>query len=175
MLKRLLFIGAALCFIAGSCGMFQTMIKSTFPYTTTLVIPAASKTGKDYVATSIATSFDQNFSKSGNNGDRINQVRIVSARLRSTKPVDYNIGNLVSAKIYAAKADGSGEILVATRTDITANAGNDIVLDINNSEFLDELVREPNITVRMVYRLRAAVANDVSLQVILGLGANPGN
>jgi hypothetical protein len=153
--------------------MFQSMVKSSFPYTTTLVVPASSQAGNSYSAISMATSFDQNFSKSGNNGDRITLVRIVSAKLTSTEPSDYNIGDLQSVRIYLSKEDGTDEIVVAERNDIGANAGNNVVLDIDNSHMLDELVREPGIRVRMAYKVRKGYNRDVSLHVVLGLAAYP--
>src|ERR1700694_3347181 len=100
-----------LCVIVSGCAMFQSIIKSSFPYTTTLVIPASSHAGNEYSAISMATSFDQNFSKSGNNGYMISMVRVISAKLSSVEPTDYNIGNLTSVKIYLSKNDGSDEIL----------------------------------------------------------------
>jgi hypothetical protein len=165
----------ALVLYAGmsSCAMFQSMVKSSFPYTTTLVVPASSRAGNAYSAISMATSFDQNFSKSGNNGDRITLVRIVSAKLTSTEPSDYNIGNLKSVRIYLSKEDGNDEILVAERNDIGTNVGNNVVLDIDNSHMLDELVREPGIRVRMAYNVRQGYKNDASLHVVLGLAAYP--
>jgi hypothetical protein len=153
--------------------MFQSVVKSSFPYTTTLVIPASSQTGNDYSAISMATSFDQDFSKSGNNGDKTILVRIISAKLMSTEPTDYNIGNLQSVKIFVSKKDGDDEILVARRDDISANAGNNVVLDIDNSHMLDELVREPSIRVRMSYKVRKGFNIDASLHVVLGLAAYP--
>jgi hypothetical protein len=164
---------AALFFLFSSCNMFQSVIKSSFPYTTTLVVPASSQAGNSYSAISMATSFDQNFSKSGNNGDRITLVRIVSAKLTSTEPSDYNIGNLKSVTIFLSKEDGSDEIVVAERNDIGANAGNNVVLDIDNSHMLDELVREPGIRVRMAYKVRKGYKTDASLHVVLGLAAYP--
>src|SRR5437588_4129966 len=89
-----------------SCAMFQSIVKSSFPYTTTLVIPASSHAGNEYSAISMANSFDQNFTKTGNNGDRITLVRIISAKLMSTDPSDYNIGNLSAVRIYLSKEDG---------------------------------------------------------------------
>jgi hypothetical protein len=121
----------------------------------------------------MANSFDQNFTKSGNNGDRITLVRIISAKLTSTDPSDYNIGNLASVKIYLSKEDGKDEILVARRDDIGANVGNNVVLDIDNSHMLDELVQEQNIRVRMLYKVRKGFGSDASLHVVLGLAAYP--
>ena len=171
--KRTLFICVALAFLCGGCGMFQSIIKSSFPYTSTLTIPASSKVNKDYSATSMANSFDQNFSKSGNNGDRISQVRVISAKLMTDEPTDYNIGNISSIKIYLSKEDGSDELLVASRGDIGTDPGNQIILDIDNTQLLDNLVREPGIKVRMAYKLRKAENTDVSVHVILGLAAYP--
>jgi len=119
----------------------------------------------------MATSFDQNFRKK--NGDRITMVRIVSAKLMSTEPADFNLGNIAEVRIYLSKDDGQDEIMVASRSDIGANVGNDVVLDIDNSHMLDELVRESQIRVRMTYKMRKAIKVDVSVQVVLGLAAYP--
>jgi hypothetical protein len=155
------------------CAMFQSMIKSSFPYTSTLTVSASAQPGTEYSAINIANSFDQNFSKNGNTADRITLVRVISAKLMSDEPTDYNIGNLSLVKIYLSKSDGADEMLVATRSDIGPNVGNNITLDIDNSKFLDQLVREPNIRIRMTYKVRKAVNRDVSLHVILGLSAYP--
>lgn len=172
-MRRFLIPLVILCTVTSGCAMFQSIIKSSFPYTTTFTIPASAQPGNQYSATSTATSFDQLFSKSGDNGDRISMVRIISAKLMSTEPVDYNIGNISEVQIYLSKQDGTDEMLVASRGDIGADVGNNIVLDFDNSKFLDELVRQPEIRVRMTYKLRKAFSTDVSLHVIFGLAAYP--
>ena len=102
-------------------------------------------------------------------------MRIISAKLQSSDPSDYNIGNIASLRVYMAKNDGSEEVMVAIRKDIQPNAGNSIVLDIDNSHFLDELVRQPSVRIRIAYRLRKAATTDVSLKVSLGIGSHPTN
>jgi hypothetical protein len=119
----------------------------------------------------MATSFDQNFGK--NNADRVKMVRIVSAKLMSTDPTDYNLGNLSEVRVYLSNNDGQEEVMVASRSDIGANVGNNVVLDIDNSNMLDELVREPEIRVRMTYKVRKASKSDASVHVVLGLAAYP--
>jgi hypothetical protein len=173
MIKKYLLPLVILCTLFGSCAMFQSVVKSSFPYTATLTVPAASQPGNEYSAISIATSFDQNFSKNGNTANKITLVRVIAAKLMSDDPTDYNIGNLASVKIYLSKDDGTDEMLVASRDDIGANVGNNMVLDIDNSKFLDQLVREPNIRVRMAYKVRKLYMRDVSLHVVLGLSAYP--
>jgi len=163
---------AVLLFLSG-CAMMQSIIKSTFPYTTTLTIPATSQPGIRYTAINMATSFDQDFTKDGNNGNNISEVRIISAKLRSIDPTDFNIGDLASVKFYMSEPDGSEEVLVASRTDISQNVGNSMVLDIDNSHFLDELIRMPNVRIRMVYKLRNNITTDANLRLVLGLGAYP--
>ncbi len=171
--KRTVLICCVLAFLSGGCGMFQSIIKSSFPYTATLTIPASSKVNSDYSAISMANSFDQNFTKSGNNGNKISQVRVISAKLMTDEPTDYNIGNMSSVKIYLSKEDGSDELLVASRSDIGTDPGNQIVLDIDNTQLLDNLVREPGIKVRMAYKLRKAENTDISVHVVLDLAAYP--
>ncbi len=151
------------------CATVQSVVKSTFPYTTTLVIPSTSPIGTEYSALSIAKSFDQKFSKDGNNANHISNVHMVSAKLEATNPGDYNIGNIQSIKLYMSKEKGEGEVLVAERTDVGQNVGNSLVLDINNTAVLDELVREPKVRVRMEYKLRGKYLLDVSLHVSLSV------
>ncbi|MDP9081283.1 MAG: hypothetical protein M3O71_28050 [Bacteroidota bacterium] len=175
MKRNVLFIAIILPLLFGRCAMMQSIVKSTFPYTTTLVIPKTSKTGEELSVTGMATSFDQDFKKDGNNASKISEVRMVSARLEAKDPSDFNIGNMSSVKIYMAKADGTEEVLIASRNDITPSVGNGIVLDIDNSTFLDQRMRESQVRIKMVYKLRSAIGTDVNLHLVLGLGAYPAN
>lgn len=174
-MKKLPFILISIALFLGSCAMMQTIVKSTFPYTATVSIPASAKVGEPATALSTANSFDQDFTKDGNNAGKISEVRMISAKLESKDPSNYNIGNIVSLRVYMAKADGSDEVLVAVRKDITPTVGNSIVLDIDNSHFLDDLVRQESVRIRMVYLLRKANDVDVNLKVTLGIGAYPRN
>jgi hypothetical protein len=171
MMKRSLFVLITIPLFLGSCAMMQRVVKGTFPYTANMSIPASAKVGEVQTALSTANSFDQDFTKDGNNAGKISEIRIVSAKLESKEPSNYNIGNIVSLRVYMAKADGSEEVLVAVRKDVTPNVGNSIVLDIDNSHFLDVLVRQPGVRIRMVYLLRKSADVDVSLKVTLGLSA----
>lgn len=175
MKRNVLFISLVLPLVFGSCAMMQSIVKSTFPYTTTVTIPQSSKAGEELSVTGMATSFDQDFKKGGNNGSKISEVRMISAKLESKDPSDFNLGNLSLVKVYMAKADGTEEVLVASRTDITAGVGNGLVLDIDNSTFLDQRMRESQVRIKMVYKLRNHISTDASLHLVLGLGAYPSN
>ena len=163
----------AVLLVLCSCATVQSVIKSTFPYTTTFTISRDTPFGKELSITEAATSFDQSFSKSGNTATKIHQVRITSAKLQSKDPSDFNIGNLTSVKFYMAKADGSGEILVASRSDITTGAGHSLTLDIDNNKLLDDYVREREVKIRMVYVLRNHIDSKTNLRLAIGLSASP--
>jgi hypothetical protein len=171
--RKVLFISLGFAVFLGSCAMMQSIVKSTFPYTTTLEIRKSSPVGVDVSVTGMANSFDQDFKKDGNNANKVSQVRMVSASLESRDPTDFNIGNLATVKIYMAKADSTDEVLVASRTDITPGVGNSMVLDIDNSNFLDQMVRQTGVRIRMVYKLRNPIDVNAHLHVVLGLGAFP--
>jgi hypothetical protein len=156
-----------------ACGTMQSIVKSSFPYTANLVIPSTSEAGKQYSSISTANSIDQSFVKGGNDANNVNAVRIISAKLQCVEPSDFNISQLASVEIYMGKADGKDEEMVASRKDIGPNVGNSMVLDIDNTHFLDELVRQPSIRIRMVYKLRGKASTDVNLHVILGIAAYP--
>src|ERR1700757_1504719 len=100
MLKKTLFILTIIGITLSSCGTVQSIVKSSFPYTATVVIPASSELNQSYSAVSLATSFDQSFSKNGDNGDKVSEVSIISAKLKSIEPTDFNLGDLKSIKIY---------------------------------------------------------------------------
>jgi len=108
---------SGLLLFLGSCAVVQSVVRSTFPFTATLQIHRSAQVGVELEATGTATSIDQNFSKPPGNSDKVKEVRIKSATLDSRDPSDFNIGNLVLVKIYLTKADGSGEILVASRAE----------------------------------------------------------
>jgi hypothetical protein len=165
----LLLVGIALT----ACGTMQSIVKSSFPYTATLTIPALSETGKEYSAISMASSFDQNFVPKGNDADHVNAVRVVSAKLHASTPNDYEIGQLSSVQIYLSKADGKNEQMVAWHKNISPTTGNELVLDIDNSRFIDDLIRQRSVRMRMVYKLRNKAAIDVSLQAVLNIAAYP--
>lgn len=175
MMKKPLLIMSVIGLCMSSCAMVQSIVKSAFPYTATVTIPASAKVGEKGVSLSTANSFDQDFTKDGNNAGKVSEVSMISAKLQSKDPSGYNIGNIASIKVYLSKADGSEEVMVAYRNDITPNVGNSIVLDVDNTNFLDALVREPALRVRMVYVLRKAADVDASLKVSLGMGAYPRN
>jgi hypothetical protein len=164
-MKRIFTVLASLLILHSSCGTVQSLAKSTFPYTTTLVVSASAQPGTEYSAVSLASSFVSS-------GDKVKQVKATSAKLQATTPSDYNIGNLASVNIYVSDADGTNEVLVASRGDIGPNVGNNLVLDIDNSHTLDDYIRKPKIRIHMVYKVRKAETNtDVSLKLILGLNA----
>lgn len=173
MKRTVCFVLPAIAFFLGSCAMLQSVIKSTFPYTTTLEIPRSSAVGVELSVTGMANSFDQDFTKDGNNAGKVSGVRMESARVESRDPHDFNIGNLSMLKVYMSKADSTDEVLVAARTDITAGVGNVMVLDIDNTHQLQKMVREAKVRIRMVYKLRNHIDVNAHLHIVLGLAAVP--
>jgi hypothetical protein len=170
-MKTVYLLLAALALSA--CGTMQSIVKSSFPYTTTLTIVSTTDVNKEHSAISTANSFDQNFAKGGNDAAHVNAVRIISAKLESTEPSDFNIGQLSSVQIYLSKIDGKGEEMVASRKNINPTIGNSLVLDTDNAHFLDDIVRQPNVRVRMVYKLRNKITADIKLHLVMNIAAYP--
>jgi hypothetical protein len=170
MTKNALLISTVLIWFITGCGTMQSMVKSSFPYTTTLTIPASTQVGENHSAMGPASSFDQNFFKSANH---INAVKIISAELRSVTPADFDLGNIKSVKIYLSKGDDSNGILVASQNNIPIDAGNTITLTVDNTNFLDRFVREPDVKIKMLYQLRKEVPVETSLMIALNISAYP--
>nr|WP_294896870.1 hypothetical protein [uncultured Pedobacter sp.] len=166
------FIGIlSLAIILSSCATLQSIVKSTFPYTATLIVPANQKTGSNYSATSSASSFDQIFTGSSSNTSGISQVRISSAKIESVNPAGQNLGAFKSIKVYLL--NGSNEVMVASRNDIASTVGNSLVLDIDNSKFLDDYLKSGTVRIRVDYVLQNSFPVDLSLKASLGFNTSP--
>lgn len=172
-MKKLIPAVFAAIILWSGCGTVQSIIKSSFPYTATLVIPAASKSNTVISATSAASSFDEVFGNQGGN-DYIKDVRIASARLTASDPRDKSMGMFKSVKMYVSNA-GSGEVMVASRNDVSPNIGSSLVLDIDNSRFVDKYIKGNSLRIRMEYVLRDSLTTDVSVRTALSFSSSPNN
>lgn len=172
-MKRSLLSFVVVAMIMTGCATVQSIVRSSFPYTAILLIPASSNTNTTLSATSQASSFDQIFTGQGSNTDAIKDVRIASARIDATSPSGQNMGAFRSIRIYLSRGDSSSEVMVASRDDIGTSVGNSIMLDIDNSRLLDDYIKGSTVRVRMEYVLRSALTADVSLKASLGLSVAP--
>jgi hypothetical protein len=172
-MKKILKSLLVLSVIVSGCATIQSIIRSTFPYTATVIIPATSRTGQILSATSSASSFDQILTGQGSNTNQVKEIRIASAKIDASNPSNQNLGVLSTVRVYLSRADGSREVLVATRSDISANAGNNLVLDIDNSRFLDDVVKGETVRIRMEYVLRNTLNTDISLRISLTFNTTP--
>jgi hypothetical protein len=170
-MKRIILSMIMLTVLVYGCSTIQSIVKSTFPYTSTLIIPANSKINTTLSATSPASSFDQVFIGQGNNASQVSQVRVASVKLDASNPSTQSLGILKSVNIYLVNNDG--ETLVATRTDIAPTIGSSIMLDIDNSKFLDDYLKNGNVRVRMQYVLRSNITMDLSVKASIGFNAAP--
>ena len=170
MKKILAFLFAATVIFTG-CATMQSIIKSTFPYTATLVIPASAKANTTASATSAASSFDEIFGNQGGTS-YIKEVRIASAKLDASNPTGKSLGMFKSVKLFISNGS-SGEIIVASRTDVQENIGSNLVLDIDNSKFLDNYIKGNSLKVRIEYVLRNTSITDVSVRAALSFTSAP--
>ncbi len=172
-MKRSLLSFVVIATIMTGCAAVQSIVRSSFPYTATLLVPASSNTNTTLSTTSQASSFDQIFTGQGSNTDAIKDVRIASARIDATNPAGQNMGAFKTIRMYISRGDSSSEIMVASREDIGTSVGNSIMLDIDNSRLLDDYIKGSTVRVRMQYVLRSALTADVSLKASLGFSVAP--
>jgi uncharacterized protein YceK len=172
-MKNLLFIAFTALVIFSGCGTVQSIIKSSFPYTATLVVPADAKADTTSSITSAAKSLDETIGNQGG-GDYIKDVQIASARLVASDPRDQSMGIFKSVKIFISDG-GSEEVMVASRNDVSANIGSSLVLDIDNSRFLDKYMKGNGLKMRMEYVLRENINTAVSVRIALSFSSSPNN
>ncbi|HTM97333.1 MAG TPA: hypothetical protein VL088_01250 [Pedobacter sp.] len=170
-MKKVVIILICMISVSVDCGTVQSIIKSTFPYTATLVVPMSSKSNTLISATSTASSFDQIF---GNQEGTtyIKEVRVASARIDASSPTNQNLGIFKSVKLYIINGSGA-EVMVASRSDVSENIGNNLVLDIDNSRFIDDYIKGNNVRIKMEYVLRNNLTSDVSVRAAINLTSSP--
>ena len=170
-MKKIILLFVVTSSIIAGCATVQSIIKSTFPYTSSLIIPASSKTNTTLSATSSASSFDQIFGNQ-NGANYIKEVRVASVRLDASNPTNQNLGVFKSVKVFLVSGTGA-EVMVASRNDVSENIGNNLVLDVDNSRFVDEYVKGNNLRVRLEYSLRSNLSGDVSVRASINFNSTP--
>jgi hypothetical protein len=94
-----------------------------------------------------------------------------SAKIEAVSSSTQNLGVFKSIKIYLL--NGNNQTLVASRNDVSTTTGNSLVLDIDNSKFLDEYVKSGNVRVRMDYVLQNGLSVVLSVRASLGFNTSP--
>ncbi len=130
-----------------------------------------SKINQTISATSTASSFDQIFGNQDGTA-YIKEVRVASARLDASNPTTQNLGVFKSVKLFIVNGSGT-EVMVASRSDVSENIGNNLVLDIDNSRFIDDYIKGNNLRIRMEYVLKNNLTSDVSVRAAINLSSSP--
>jgi hypothetical protein len=172
-MKKIIIALIAITSVITACSTVQSLVRSTFPYTATLIVPASARTNATLSATSPASSFDQVFTGQGSNTGSVKEVRVASAKLIASNPSNQNLGVFKSVRLYISRGDGSAETMVAQRTDVSSTVGSSLVLDIDNSKFLDDYIKGNTVKIRMEYELREGLTADVSVKASLGFSTTP--
>lgn len=172
-MRRSIFAFIVLATFLMGCSAVQSIIRSTFPYTANLVVPATAKVNTEQSATSQASSFDQIFTGQGSNTESIKDVRVASVKIDASSPSGQSLGVFKSVKIYISRGDSSKELLVATRNDIATTVGSSIMLDADTTLLLDDYIKGSTVRIRIEYVLRNAISSDINLKASIGFNVAP--
>lgn len=170
-MKNIFLIGAAVSAVVVSCGTVQSLVQNTFPYTANVLVSTGVPADKEVSSTSTATNVQTWFG--GNNNAKIKDVRISDAKISVVSPSGGNLSAIKSVKVYVSSS-GTGERLVASRANITTNSSS-LNLDLNDTGYLDEVVKSSGLTVRTVYELKNQTSSDMNLKIALNFNSVPAN
>lgn len=160
---------AAVATVVVSCGTVQSLVQNTFPYTASVLVSTGVPADKEVSSTSTATNVQTWFG--GNNNAKIKDVRISDAKISVASPSGGNLSALKSVKVYVS-SNGTGEKLVASRSNITTDSSS-LNLDLNDTGYLDEVVKSSGLTVRTVYELKNQTTSDMNLKIALNFNSVP--
>ncbi len=170
-MKNIFLMTAAVSVIAVSCGTVQSLVQNTFPYTANVLVSTGVPADKEVSSTSTATNVQTWFG--GNNNAKIKDVRISDAKVSVVSPSGGNLSAFKTIKVYISSG-GTGERLVASRSNISANSSS-LNLDLNDTGFLDEVVKSSGLTVRTVYELKNQTSSDMNIKIALNFSSVPAN
>lgn len=170
-MKNTLIAGIFASTILVSCGTVQSLVQNTFPYNATVLVSTGVPANQEVSSTTTASNVQSWFG--GNNNAQIKDVRISEAKVAVVMPSSRNLSDFQSFKVYIS-SDGTAEKMVASRSDFS-NAGSTLNLDINDSGYLDNIVKSGNLKVRTVYVLKNTTDTDMNLKVSLNFNSVPTN
>ncbi|MBL1222266.1 hypothetical protein JET18_15540 [Chryseobacterium sp. L7] len=168
-MKNIFLMTAAVSAIVVSCGTVQSLVQNTFPYTASVLVSTGVPADKEVSSTSTATNVQTWFG--GNNNAKIKDVRISDAKISVVSPSGGNLSAIKSVKVYVSSS-GTGEKLVASRSNITTDSSS-LNLDLNDTGYLDEVVKSSGLTVRTVYELKNQTTSDMNLKIALNFNSVP--
>jgi hypothetical protein len=168
-MKNIFSLAIASTMVLTSCGAVQSIVQNTFPYTTNVLVSTGVPADKEVSST--ATASNVQTWVGGNNNAQIKDVRISDAKISVASPSGGNLSALKSVKIYIS-SNGTGEKLVASRSAIDTNSSS-LNLDLNDTGFLDAVVKSSGLTVRTVYELKNQTSSDMNLKVALNFSSVP--
>lgn len=172
-MKRLFFISIGLSLFLASCATVQSLLRSTFPYTSTMTIPANSKVQTVQSVSAIAAGFDQVLTGQTSNTSAIKDVRLLSVKLEINSPANQSLSVFKTVKIYIARGDSRKEHLIAASTEVPADAARSLLLDADTQTLLDEYIKGSTVKLRLEYELREQISTDIVIKTSLGLDASP--
>ncbi|KMQ66023.1 hypothetical protein ACM46_00175 [Chryseobacterium angstadtii] len=170
-MKNIFLMTAAVSAVVVSCGTVQSLVQNTFPYTANVLVSTGVPADKEVSSTSTATNVQTWFG--GNNNAKIKDVRISDAKISVVSPSGGNLSAIKSVKVYVSSS-GTGEKLVASRSNITTDSSS-LNLDLNDTGYLDEIVKSSGLTVRTVYELKNQTSSDMNLKIALNFNSVPAN
>ncbi|MCT2562867.1 hypothetical protein [Chryseobacterium herbae] len=168
-MKNIWLMTAAVSAVVVSCGTVQSLVQNTFPYTANVLVSTGVPADKEVSSTATATNVQTWFG--GNNNAKIKDVRISDAKISVVSPSGGNLSALKSVKVYVSSS-GTGEKLVASRSNMTTDSSS-LNLDLNDTGYLDEVVKSSGLTVRTVYELKNQTTSDMNLKIALNFNSVP--
>jgi len=168
-MKKINFAFIILITFLSACSTVQSIIRSSFPYTASFIIPKTDKIDTVFSLSTQAITLDQTITGYGSNTKAIKDVHLASVKIDANNPVGQSLGIFKSLKVYISRGDSSKELLIATRNEISPNIGTTLVLDADNTVLLDDYIKGSTVRIRMEYELRNSILNEISLKTNLSL------
>ncbi|UOE37738.1 hypothetical protein [Chryseobacterium oryzae] len=168
-MKKIVLIATVSSIALASCGAVQSIVQNTFPYTSNFLVSTGVPANKEVSSTSTASNVQTWVG--GNNNAQIKDVRISEAKISVVPPTSGDLSALKSVKVYIS-SNGTSEKLVASRSDISTNSSS-LNLDLNDSGFLDNIVKSSGLSVRTVYELKNQTSSDMNIKVSLNFSSVP--
>jgi hypothetical protein len=164
-IKTFLFL-ICITLFSESCKKIDELTKFDIDYTTSVTIPSNGIIALplDILTPDIESNSEAEFAVNDTRKDKIEQINLKEMKLKITSPSSQRFDFLDSISVSII-ADGLFETQIAYKYDIPDNIGNELVMDVNNSQDLKEYIKKDKFKLKVRTITDKLLTQNVNVEV----------
>lgn len=144
-----------------SCTVQKTTLKSSFGYSSLINIPESKNVDSPQSAKNVVINMAQLLGMQ-QTATRLTNATVTSAKIEVVNVKGQKLDIFKSVKLFLA--DENSEVMIGSKNDIPENIGNKLVLELDNTRFIDNYVKDGEMKFRLEYVLRKRTEDGINVK-----------